>query len=219
MSSPPARPNLNAIIRSGSPSRIVAAIPNIRCKFPGAAGAISSGVFYQRTGEDRLLAIAAGVVFYGLLAMFPTITALVSLYGLFADPQDHRRQSAIAGADAAARLVPDRAGPDRPRAQQRQCRARHDVSVRSCAGAVERQCRRQSDHRRAQRRLWRDRKARLLQAQRVVAAVHDQRDRGAADDGRRGGGAADRAGQHLDHRRRQDAGQAWRAGRCCSCCC
>lgn len=42
--------------------------------------------FYQRTGEDRLLAIAAGVVFYGLLAVFPTITALVSLYGLFADP-------------------------------------------------------------------------------------------------------------------------------------
>ncbi len=42
--------------------------------------------FYQRTGEDRLLAIAAGVVFFGLLAVFPTITALVSLYGLFADP-------------------------------------------------------------------------------------------------------------------------------------
>ncbi len=41
---------------------------------------------YQRTGEDRLLAIAAGVVFYGLLAVFPGITALVSCYGLFADP-------------------------------------------------------------------------------------------------------------------------------------
>ena len=34
--------------------------------------------------EDRLLAVAAGVVFYGLLAVFPAITALVSLYGLFA---------------------------------------------------------------------------------------------------------------------------------------
>ena len=41
---------------------------------------------YQRTGEDRLLATAAGVVFYGLLAIFPTITALVSFYGLFANP-------------------------------------------------------------------------------------------------------------------------------------
>ena len=40
----------------------------------------------QRTSEDRLLANAAGVVFFGLLAIFPAITALVSSYGLFADP-------------------------------------------------------------------------------------------------------------------------------------
>lgn len=36
------------------------------------------------TNDDRLLALAAGVVFYGLLALFPAITALVSSYGLFA---------------------------------------------------------------------------------------------------------------------------------------
>jgi membrane protein len=41
---------------------------------------------YVRTGEDRLLAIAAGVVFFGLLAVFPAITALVSCYGLLANP-------------------------------------------------------------------------------------------------------------------------------------
>jgi membrane protein len=41
---------------------------------------------YVRSGEDRLLAVAAGVVFFGLLAVFPAITALVSCYGLFADP-------------------------------------------------------------------------------------------------------------------------------------
>jgi membrane protein len=41
---------------------------------------------YQRTNDDRLLAVAAGVVFYALLALFPAITALVSLYGLFATP-------------------------------------------------------------------------------------------------------------------------------------
>ncbi len=41
---------------------------------------------YVRTNEDRLLATAAGVVFYGLLAVFPAITALVSCYGLFANP-------------------------------------------------------------------------------------------------------------------------------------
>src|SRR5919205_2134116 len=39
---------------------------------------------YQEMNEDRLLAVAAGVVFYGLLALFPAITALVSCYGLFA---------------------------------------------------------------------------------------------------------------------------------------
>jgi membrane protein len=40
----------------------------------------------NQTSEDRLLAIAAGVVFYGLLALFPAVTALVSCYGLFARP-------------------------------------------------------------------------------------------------------------------------------------
>jgi len=40
----------------------------------------------RRINRDRILATAAGVVFYGLLAIFPAITALVSSYGLFADP-------------------------------------------------------------------------------------------------------------------------------------
>ena len=40
---------------------------------------------YEQIGEDRLLAVSAGVVFYGLLAFFPAITALVSSYALFAD--------------------------------------------------------------------------------------------------------------------------------------
>jgi membrane protein len=41
---------------------------------------------YERINRDRILANAAGVVFYGLLAIFPAITALVSSYGLLADP-------------------------------------------------------------------------------------------------------------------------------------
>ena len=41
---------------------------------------------YTQIGDDRLLAVAAGAVFYMLLALFPAITALVSLYGLLADP-------------------------------------------------------------------------------------------------------------------------------------
>ena len=40
---------------------------------------------YNQIGEDRLLAVGAGAVFYLLLAMFPAITAFVSSYGLFAN--------------------------------------------------------------------------------------------------------------------------------------
>jgi membrane protein len=57
---------------------------------------------YARINEDRLLAIAAGVVFFGLLAIFPAITALVSFYGLFANP------STIAGnLQALALMLPE----------------------------------------------------------------------------------------------------------------
>jgi membrane protein len=41
---------------------------------------------YGGLGEDRILMNAAGVTFYALLALFPAIGALVSIYGLFADP-------------------------------------------------------------------------------------------------------------------------------------
>lgn len=40
---------------------------------------------YQRINDDRVLALGAGIVFYGLLALFPAITAFVSSYALFAD--------------------------------------------------------------------------------------------------------------------------------------
>ena len=39
---------------------------------------------YDAMSQDRLLAVAVGVVFYALLAIFPATTALVSSYGLFA---------------------------------------------------------------------------------------------------------------------------------------
>lgn len=41
---------------------------------------------YREINNDRLLAVAAGVVFYMLLALFPGLAALVSLYGLVSDP-------------------------------------------------------------------------------------------------------------------------------------
>jgi membrane protein len=53
---------------------------------------------YRKMNENRLLAVAAGVVFYGLLALFPAVTAFVSLYGLVADPSTIREHlSLVAG--------------------------------------------------------------------------------------------------------------------------
>jgi membrane protein len=40
---------------------------------------------YTSVNDNRLLAVAAGVVFFSLLAIFPAIAAFVSLYGLIAD--------------------------------------------------------------------------------------------------------------------------------------
>jgi membrane protein len=40
---------------------------------------------YAQVNEDRLLLVAAGVVFYAVLAIFPAISAFVSIYGLFTD--------------------------------------------------------------------------------------------------------------------------------------
>lgn len=41
---------------------------------------------YEEMNRDRVQAVAAGVTFYSLLALFPALTALVSLYGLVSDP-------------------------------------------------------------------------------------------------------------------------------------
>lgn len=51
---------------------------------------------YDEVGKDRVLAVAAGVTFYGLLALFPAVTAFVSLYGIMADPASVADQLAIA---------------------------------------------------------------------------------------------------------------------------
>lgn len=43
-------------------------------------------------GNDRVTLIAAGVTYFLLLSIFPTVTAFVSIYGLFADPATVARQ-------------------------------------------------------------------------------------------------------------------------------
>lgn len=47
---------------------------------------------WQEIGTDRLAAVAGGVTFYALLAIFPAVGAFVSLYGLFADVSEVNRQ-------------------------------------------------------------------------------------------------------------------------------
>lgn len=41
---------------------------------------------YSNISEHRVLALAAGMTYYSLLAIFPAIAALVAIYGLFSDP-------------------------------------------------------------------------------------------------------------------------------------
>jgi len=41
---------------------------------------------YGNISEHRILALAAGMTYYSLLAIFPALAALVAIYGLFADP-------------------------------------------------------------------------------------------------------------------------------------
>jgi membrane protein len=47
---------------------------------------------WKEANEDQLQIIAAGVTFYGLLAIFPALAAFVSLYGLFADVSTVQKQ-------------------------------------------------------------------------------------------------------------------------------
>ncbi|HEX5418507.1 MAG TPA: YihY/virulence factor BrkB family protein [Gammaproteobacteria bacterium] len=46
----------------------------------------------KQISDDNLSIIAAGAAFYGLLALFPAMAALVSIYGLFTDPQAVEQQ-------------------------------------------------------------------------------------------------------------------------------
>jgi membrane protein len=43
------------------------------------------GKIYAEFSEDRIPAVAAGITFFFLLALFPAVAAIVSLYGIFAD--------------------------------------------------------------------------------------------------------------------------------------
>ena len=79
-----ARPGASA---AGSPSRRAAR------GWKGVLLRVWNGIF-----ADRILQNAAAVSFYTLLALFPAIAALVSIYGLFSDPTTIAKQlDALAG--------------------------------------------------------------------------------------------------------------------------
>ena len=68
---------------SGAPGKSAAATPaDVRPR--GWMDIVRS--VWTKIGKNRVIAVAAGLTFYGILAIFPAITALVSIYGLFADP-------------------------------------------------------------------------------------------------------------------------------------
>jgi len=106
---PPGRPPswvilLSAALVAGGVFGRQGAAP-IRAKGDGAPGATRRGEqpqtpspipgrgwqdvllsIWHGISEDRILLVAAGVAFYAILALFPGIGAIVSIYGLFADP-------------------------------------------------------------------------------------------------------------------------------------
>lgn len=65
---------------------------------------------YRSAIENRILAVSAGITFYGLLAIFPAMAALLAIYGLFADIGAVQDQlSSLAGVlpDGAIEIIGD----------------------------------------------------------------------------------------------------------------
>jgi hypothetical protein len=101
------------------------------------------------------------MVFYGLLALFPAITALVSSYALFAKAStinDHLSLLAGVLPGGAFDIVKDQVN----RAGQGRGEARLCVQGQFPAGGLERQWRHESHHRCSQRGLRRTGEARIF---------------------------------------------------------
>lgn len=64
-------------------------LAGVRLRDISAAGWRSAGKrVFDGIGRRNLTLVSAGVAFYGMLAIFPALTALVAVYGLVADPAD-----------------------------------------------------------------------------------------------------------------------------------
>ena len=75
---------------SGSPSGSPSGTRGRDAATPGEIPARGWWDILKRTAsqvsDDRVLTEAAGITFFSLLALFPAVAALISIYGLFADP-------------------------------------------------------------------------------------------------------------------------------------
>ena len=108
---------------------------------------------YASIGDNHLLAVAGGVAFYSLLAIFPAVAAFVSLYSLIAD-------ASTIDTHPSARL---RRPAERPRPFLIQQLTKLEAKSNTKLGLgflfglgvalVERQRRDEGDHRRAERRV------------------------------------------------------------------
>ena len=141
--------------------------------FPGAAGRTSWSHLSGDPGTTGCSSLAAGVVFYSLLALFPAIAAGVSFYALFADAARIGKHLAHRCPTSCRQAALDLLHEQITRIAAQERRAAHPrlpAWLRHCA--VERQCRHEGDLRCAQHHLRRGREARLHLAQSGVAVLH-----------------------------------------------
>ena len=108
-----------------------------------------------QVSDDRLLTEAAGVTFFALLALFPALAAMISIYGLFADPGDDVGSPGAARPAHAGRRDGHHQGAGQALTSGRQQGARLRRRVRPRHLAVERQPGDEGAVRRAERRLRR----------------------------------------------------------------
>ncbi len=76
--------DLNRRVGALSRARIAGRLP--RFDIPGLL--FTGKRVWQEIATDRVLSVAGGLTFFALLALFPAITAIVSIFGLFADPAE-----------------------------------------------------------------------------------------------------------------------------------
>src|ERR1700733_7672227 len=68
-----------------SPSPLPGRLHAMGLDLHAAPPRLAGGALYNKVNDDRILAGAGGLAFFGLLALFPGVAAFVALYGLFAD--------------------------------------------------------------------------------------------------------------------------------------